>query len=127
MLAAAILVMARERVTAPERIHHVHMAGRGSTLRKLMLTAVARTLGCTHVLHLHDYDYADDYGRAAAAGSRRWSGGCSRAPTRSSCSAGGTGTLVTGTLGVEPRRVVVLPNCVPDPGPHPAAGEAARR
>ena len=42
------------------------MAGRGSTLRKLVLTAAARTLGCTHVLHLHDYDYVTDFtGRPA--------------------------------------------------------------
>lgn len=120
-LAGAVLVMARERVTAPQRIHHVHMAGRGSTMRKLVLTAAARTLGCTHVLHLHDYDYIADYsGRPAwqRALVRRMFQGADRVVVLGRRDR----TLATDTLGADPGRVVVLHNCVPDPGPHPSAG-----
>ena len=120
-LAGAMVVMARERVTAPGRIHHIHMAGRGSTLRKLVLTAAARTLGCTHVLHLHDYDYITDFtGRPAwqQALVRRMFQGADRVVVLGRRDR----EMATGLLGVEPARVVVLRNCVPDPGPHPHAG-----
>lgn len=121
-LAAAVLVMARERATAPGRIHHIHMAGRGSTLRKLVLTAAARTLGCVHVLHLHDYDYVTDYtGRPA------WQQALVRQMFRGADRVVVLGrqdrALVTDVLGAEPGRVAILRNCVPDPGPHPAATE----
>ncbi len=123
-LLAAVLVMARERITAPQRIHHVHMAGRGSTLRKLVLTAAARSLGCTHVLHLHDYDYITDFtGRPPwqQAQVRRMFQGADRVVVLGRRDR----DMATGLLGVAPRRVVVLPNCVPDPGPHPGSGDRA--
>src|SRR5690606_36433365 len=60
-LSWAVLSMAMDRLLVPDRIHHIHIAGRGSTLRKLVLAAAARALGCLHVLHLHDYAYADDF------------------------------------------------------------------
>ena len=124
MLLGATLVMACERVTAPDRIHHIHMAGRGSTLRKLVLTAVARTLGAVHVLHLHDYDYIGDYtGRPGwqQALVRRMFQGADRVVVLGRRDR----TMATDVLGADPERVVVLRNCVPDPGPHPAAGDRA--
>ena len=60
-LLGAVLLMAKDRIVAPARIHHIHVAGRGSTSRKLILAEAARFLGCFHVLHLHDYDYASDF------------------------------------------------------------------
>ena len=36
-LGAAAGVMVWDRAIAPERVHHIHVAGRGSTLRKLLL------------------------------------------------------------------------------------------
>ena len=39
---------------------HVNITGRGSTTRKLVLTAVARAVALPYVLHIHDYDYAAD-------------------------------------------------------------------
>jgi glycosyltransferase involved in cell wall biosynthesis len=36
---------------------HVHVAGRGSTIRKIILVHFARALRLPVVLHLHDYDY----------------------------------------------------------------------
>ena len=45
-LFGAILTMAKDRIVAPDRIHHIHIAGRGSTSRKLILTEAARLFGC---------------------------------------------------------------------------------
>jgi glycosyltransferase involved in cell wall biosynthesis len=42
-------------------VAHINITGRGSTIRKIILTAVVRVLGIRYVLHLHDYDYADYY------------------------------------------------------------------
>ena len=115
-LAHALCAMAVSRVTAPQTVHHIHVAGRGSTRRKLILTAWARALGCTHLLHLHDYDYATDL---AARSPRQL-----RAIRR--MFAGADGVLVLGQrdrrtvfnlLGHATDKVTVLHNAVPDPGP----------
>src|SRR3954469_16476977 len=37
---------------------HINVAGRGSTLRKIVLGAAAARLRLPTVVHLHDYDYA---------------------------------------------------------------------
>lgn len=115
-LAGALARMAQDRVIAPERLHHIHVAGRGSTLRKLVLAGLARRLGCRHVLHLHDYDYAGDFALRSKRG---------KAAVRAMFSGADAVVVlgrkdrdfVTGTLGVDPARVAVLHNCVPDPGP----------
>jgi glycosyltransferase involved in cell wall biosynthesis len=123
-LLAAMHAMARDRIAAPRLIHHIHVAGRGSTARKLILTATARMLGCVHVLHLHDYDYARDFARRP-----RWLQRKIRRMFR-----GADSLIVLGErdrrtaeqlLGVAPDRIMVAHNCVPDPGEHAArAGEA---
>ena len=118
-LARAVVILAVDRLRAPMRIHHIHLAGRGSTMRKLVLTAAARRFGCRHVLHLHDYDYAGDYARrdptvrAAIRHMFRHADAVvvlGRADRR----------LVVDTFGTRPDRVAILHNAVPDPGPPPA-------
>lgn len=123
-LLGAILTMARDRVVAPTRIHHIHVAGRGSTSRKLILTEAARVLGCSHILHLHDYDYASDF----AARSPRQQALIRRMFQNADCVVAlGQRDHVTLTtlLGVDGHRVVVVHNCVPDPGAghRPPAGQ----
>lgn len=123
-LSWAILLMEKDRLLVPERIHHIHVAGRGSTLRKLVLTAAARLLGCVHVLHLHDYDYAGDFDARPPRQQgfvRAMFQGADRVIVlgRRDCS-----TLAT-RLGVDGGRIVIAHNCVPDPGPRPVrVGEA---
>ena len=112
----SFLTLICDRIGAPERIHHIHVAGRGSTVRKLMLAALARTLGCTHVLHLHDYDYAADYVRRA-----RWQQALVRRMFRSADRVVVLGErdreTMLQTIGVDAERVILLRNCVPDPSP----------
>jgi glycosyltransferase involved in cell wall biosynthesis len=116
-LLGACFVMAKDRIVAPTRIHHIHVAGRGSTSRKLILTEAARFLGCSHVLHLHDYDYASDF--AARSPLKQM---LIRRMFRNADCIVALGqrdrTTLTTLLGVDEQRIVVAHNCVPDPGAH---------
>jgi glycosyltransferase involved in cell wall biosynthesis len=99
---------------------HVNITGRGSTMRKLALTAVARAVALPYVLHIHDYDYAADV---------RARGGLVRCLVRGMFAA--AAQIIT--LGAEAERtlraalalpdapVLILPNAVPDPQPAPRA------
>ncbi|HVW57548.1 MAG TPA: glycosyltransferase family 4 protein [Rhizobiaceae bacterium] len=115
-LCEAMAAMAVDRIIAPHRIHHLHVAGRGSTSRKLILANFCRVLGCRHVLHLHDYDYAADYARRTA-----WQKGRIRRMFQDADRVVALGerdrSTLTALLGVDADRVVVAHNCVPDPGP----------
>jgi len=118
-LSAALATLAADRIAAPNRIQHVHIAGRGSTARKLILTNAARALATPYILHLHDYDYAEDFTRRPPrlqAAIRRMFTAAERVIVLGSRDAG----TVTGQLGVPPARVDVLHNCVLDPGEGPA-------
>jgi glycosyltransferase involved in cell wall biosynthesis len=115
VLARSANTVLTDRARLPARIHQLHVAGRGSTARKLILARTMRTLGCTHILHLHDYDYAQDYLRRPA-----WQ----RREIRTMF-AGADHVIVLGEgdritvrdmLGVDTGRVSVLHNSVPDPG-----------
>lgn len=116
-LSQAMAAMAIDRIIAPDRIHHIHVAGRGSTSRKLIVANFCRLLGCRHVLHLHDYDYAADYaGRTLRqkARIRRMFQDADRVVALGERDR----TTLTSMLGVGADRIVVVHNCVPDPGPH---------
>lgn len=119
-LAGAMLLLGWDRLAHPGRIQHVHVAGRGSTLRKLILTAFARAIGSGYVLHLHDYDYARDYnGRSPGtqARVRKMFTGASHVIVLG----GRDRATVRDLLGVDDARISILPNCVTDPGAHPRA------
>jgi glycosyltransferase involved in cell wall biosynthesis len=116
-LLGAILTMAKDRIVDPTRIHHIHVAGRGSTSRKLILTEAAHLLGCFHILHLHDYDYATDF----AARSPRQQSLIRRMFQRADCvvALGQRDRMTLATLlGVDEDHLVTAHNCVPDPGAH---------
>ena len=101
----------------PARIHHIHVAGRGSTSRKLILTKAARFLGCftyctcttttmqatlLHARHVNNGSFAGCFNMLIA--SWRW--------------ASAIAMTLTTLLGVDERRIVVAHDCVPDPGAH---------
>ncbi|MBB4190474.1 glycosyltransferase involved in cell wall biosynthesis [Rhizobium aethiopicum] len=112
---SAILMMAKDRIIAPARIHHIHIAGRGSTTRKLILTEAARLLGCSHILHLHDYDYASDFAARSPRQQMLIRRMFQHADQVVALGQRDRVTLTT-LLGVDERRVAVIRNCVPDPG-----------
>jgi glycosyltransferase involved in cell wall biosynthesis len=103
---------------------HVNITGRGSTWRKLALTAVARAVALPYVLHIHDYDYAADF-RARGGLTRRVVG---------RMFAGAAQSIVLGTEAERSLRaalaqpnapILVLPNAAPDPEPAPRAPASA--
>jgi glycosyltransferase involved in cell wall biosynthesis len=107
-------------------LEHLHIAGRGSTLRKLILGQWARLLGRPYVLHLHDYDYAADFVRRPRwlrRAIRRLFQGAAQVIVLGQRDA----ATATSLLGVRPGALAILRNCVPDPGPRQqAAGTEAR-
>ena len=122
-LVAAMMAMA---LSASATVQHLHIAGRGSTLRKLILGCWANMLGRPYVLHLHDYDYAADLDRRPAWQQRAIGRLFTRAAQVIVLGQRDAAT-VTGRLGVDPSRVVVLRNCVPDPGRRQRQGSAGTR
>lgn len=114
-LSAALATLSSDRLAAPGRIQHIHIAGRGSTARKLVLTSAARAIGAPYILHLHDYDYADDFTRRSPrlqAAIRGMFAAAERVIVLGQRDAG----TITGMLGVPEDRVEVMHNCVLDPG-----------
>lgn len=113
-------------VTAPRGpLLHVHVAGRGSTIRKIVLVHFARLLRLPIVLHLHDYNYRQSLQRfpkliqlAAASMFRVCNQILVLGPDDRN--------LVVAELGVNPDRVAVMPNAVPAPAQTPRSIAADR-
>ena len=103
---------------------HIHLAGRGSTLRKLMVVRLGAALRLRMVLHLHDYDYAAFLDRLPGLAVRAVSAMFGRAQvvvTLGSADA----RMAVGRFGLDPQRVLVVPNAVPRPVGHRAAGQGS--
>lgn len=116
-LAYAVLLMLLTRCSSAPCLAHVNITGRGSTIRKIVLVAVARALGLRYVLHLHDYDYGDYHSGRSAFLKRLIATVFRRAAI----------VVVLGRRDQEdiarrfdlPKdRVIVLHNAVPDPLPN---------
>ena len=114
-LLSAALQIAWAGIAKRPAMLHVNITGRGSTMRKLVLTAVARAVVLPYVIHIHDYDYAADV-RARRGVLRRLVRGMF------------VGAEQILLLGLDAERtlraelalpatapIVVLPNAVPDP------------
>jgi|HubBroStandDraft_1064217.scaffolds.fasta_scaffold00066_32 glycosyltransferase involved in cell wall biosynthesis len=102
---------------------YIHVAGRGSSLRKFLLTAFCRILGVPVLLHLHDYDY-EQFCTALPApllAPVRW---MFRAADQVIVLGRDAKRTVTDVLGVPSERVAVLPNAVPAPAPASARGSS---
>jgi glycosyltransferase involved in cell wall biosynthesis len=111
-LAAALLRLAGERLHG-RPVVHVNIAGRGSTIRKLIVVPWLKLLGLPVVLHLHDYNY-----RAYLEGALRPLRAMVAAMFRSATMAvtlGEADRALLIELGCASERVVVLHNAVPLP------------
>ena len=113
-LAAAAVRIGWARIADSSNLLHVNITGRGSTLRKLALTATARAVAMPYVLHIHDYDYAADVIARS---------GLLRRLVRNMF-ANAAQIIVLGTqakrtlreaLALSDESILVLPNAVPDP------------
>jgi glycosyltransferase involved in cell wall biosynthesis len=110
----AVAALIRARLLSMPCLAHINIAGRGSTIRKVILVTVARALGVRYVLHLHDPDYADDYrGRGTILKSLiaiafRRAAAVVVLGMRDQC-------VISQLLQVPKDRVAILHNAVPDP------------
>jgi glycosyltransferase involved in cell wall biosynthesis len=113
----AILTLSRACLSSP-CVAHVNIAGRGSTIRKLILLTIGRAFGLRYVLHVHDYDYADYF-----RGQRTFLQELITTMFRRAETVVVLGRrdleLVSQTIQLGKDRMVVLHNAVPDPGPSP--------
>ena len=99
---------------------HVNITGRGSTTRKLVLTAIARAVALPYVLHIHDYDYAVDV-RARGGLMRRLVRGMFAAAAQIIVLGTEADRTLRAALALPDAPILVLPNAVPDPHPAPRA------
>jgi glycosyltransferase involved in cell wall biosynthesis len=117
-LAGAALRVAWTGVVGRRSLLHVNITGRGSTIRKLMITAIARAVSLPYVLHIHDYDYAADVQTRNGPMRRLVRSMFLRAAQIIVLGADAERKL-RAVLSLQETRTLVLPNAVPDP--HPAS------
>jgi len=115
-LARAMTELLWARLSAAPCVAHINITGRGSTVRKIILATFARTIGLRYLLHVHDYDYAEEY--------RRRSGfmqiliqGVFRGAAKVVVLGTRDQRLLSSLLELPPGSVTVLHNAVPDPEP----------
>jgi len=113
---SAMFSLFRARLSSP-CLAHVNIAGRGSTIRKVILLTVARALGLRYVLHVHDYDYAEYY---RSCGTRLKSLIATMFRRAAAVVVLGRRDLevVSQLLQLSSDRMIVLHNAVPDPVPN---------
>jgi glycosyltransferase involved in cell wall biosynthesis len=102
---------------------HANITGRGSTMRKLVLTVIARAVALPYVLHIHDYDYAADV-RARGGVMRRLVRGMFAAAEQTIVLGTEADRTLRAALALPDASILVLPNAVPDPHPAPRAAAA---
>jgi glycosyltransferase involved in cell wall biosynthesis len=114
-LGRAMLALFRARLSSP-CVAHVNIAGRGSTVRKIIFLNVARALGVRCVLHLHDCNYGEYY-RSRGTLLRRLIETTFRGAAAVIVLGRRDLEVVSQLLQVDSDRVTVLHNAVADPEP----------
>jgi glycosyltransferase involved in cell wall biosynthesis len=125
-LVAAAFRIAGTGIIKRRGLLHVNITGRGSTARKLMLTAVARAVALPYVLHIHDYDYAADV-LARGPLMRRLVRSMFAVAAQIIVLGTGAERTLRAALALPGAPILILPNAVPDPhlAPRAATGVAA--
>ena len=123
-LGAAALRVAWAGLFRQPTLLHVNITGRGSTTRKLALTAVARAVAVPYVLHIHEPDYAADV-RSRGELMRRLVRGMFAAAVQIIVLGTDADRSLRAALALPDSPVLVLPNAVPDPRPTPRAAAKA--
>ena len=111
----AMVRLLSARLSGRPCLAHINITGRGSTIRKIVLANFARAIGLRYLLHVHDYDYADEYRRRG-----RWMQkqieGIFRGAAKVVVLGSRDQKLLSTLLQLPPDLVTVLHNAVPDPG-----------
>jgi glycosyltransferase involved in cell wall biosynthesis len=95
-------------------IMHIHMNANGSAVRKSMLCLLGNLFGAPVILHLHGADFREFYFRLPAAGQKilRFVLNSARYVI---VLGGGWREFLVANIGVEPHKIVIVPNGVPRP------------
>jgi glycosyltransferase involved in cell wall biosynthesis len=115
-LGRAALILIQARLFSSPCVAHVNITGRGSTIRKVILLAIARVLRLRYVLHLHDYDYAQYY-RSRGTLLKKLIATAFRNAAKVVVLGRRDLESVSQMLGLPGDRMIVLHNAVPDPLP----------
>lgn len=116
-LASAMIKLLWARLSAAPCLAHVNISGRGSTIRKIILLTFAQGLGLHYLLHVHDYDYADEYRRRNPLMQMLISR-IFRGAVKVVVLGGRDQKLLSSLLKLPSGQVTVLHNAVPDPEPN---------
>lgn len=119
-LAGALLRLATVRLFARPCVIHANITGRGSTVRKVVLLTFARAVGLRYLLHVHDYDYADEYRRRKAL-TRALVATIFRGAEKVVVLGSHDRESLASLLQLPQHQIAVMPNAVPDPLPDIAA------
>jgi glycosyltransferase involved in cell wall biosynthesis len=113
-LASAMMKLFWTRLSAAPSLAHINITGRGSTIRKIILLTFARGLGLRYLLHVHDYDYPDEYRRRSRL-MQMLIARIFRGAAKVVVLGRRDQKLLSSLLKLPPGRITVLHNAVPDP------------
>ena len=120
---ASMFKLTLGRLSGGPVIAHVNIAGRGSTIRKMILVMLAQVIGLRYLLHVHEPDYGSDFGRRGKFMQSVVRRGFRRAEKVIVLGRAEKQSLIA-LLGLPPHQIAVLPNAVPDPQPDLGARNA---
>lgn len=124
-LAAFLSRLVRDKAAGRLDLVHINVASSGSTYRKLVIAALARTLGVPYVLHLHGADY-----RHFWSDRRPWLGARIKAMFEGAARIVVLGRVwrefVAARAPAAAGRIEIIPNASPRPSrPHVGGGDRA--
>jgi glycosyltransferase involved in cell wall biosynthesis len=115
-LALSVLRLLQARLFGGSGLAHINIAGRGSTVRKIILAMVARSVGLPYLLHVHDPNYAEEYNRRGAL-MRFLIHQTFRGAAKILALGSRDQLALSALLGLPSSAIAVLHNAVPDPQP----------
>jgi glycosyltransferase involved in cell wall biosynthesis len=112
--AMSLILLLRGRLFDEYRLAHINITGRGSTIRKIIVAVVARAVRMPYLLHVHDYNYAEEYSRRGPL-TRFLIQKMFRKAAKILVLGSRDKHALSTLLGLPPSEIVVLHNAVPDP------------
>ena len=115
----ALAILVCMRLAGRIGLLHINLSVRGSTIRKTIVSSLAWHLGVPTIIHLHSGRFATFF-----QGLSPWAQQAVRKMYKRSERAIVLGEvwrdMLIDVVGVDPAKIVVLPNAVPDQAPRPA-------
>jgi glycosyltransferase involved in cell wall biosynthesis len=115
-LAVSLLRLLHGRLFGGSVLAHINITGRGSTIRKIIVAIVARSVKMPYILHVHEPDYAQEYSRRGAL-TRFLIHQTFRRAAKILVLGSRDQLALSALLGLPPNEIAVLHNAVPDPLP----------